>query len=446
MSGVIKNPRNGCALHGALQTVQEIRGVVPIIHANAGCGVINYLSALSTGEGRVLTGGYNAPGTTVQERHVIFGGASRLREQIKNTIKIVNGDLYVILNSCESAMVGDDVEAMTREIVEQGEPVVNTLVAGFNGGAHYGYEHVLADILRSVYEVKKNERKTDETLVNIFGIIPWKDPFWKGNLDEISKILKEVGLRANVFFGDNGGVEDLIKAQNAKLSIVFGRWGELPASVLETKFGIPKLLFPTLPADYKDEKELIEKISELVSVNKEKAEQFFAKEKKYEENYRARILTDLLDYDIGKDAAIVGDEETVIRVAKLLKSTFGTEIRSVVLTDVLKHDEDHLADYTDDIEGIVSKVYISSDQKEIEEILKASKTEFIIGSSFEKAFAEKRGNAALDISFPIYDRTILNKTTIGTVGEIGLIEDIVYAVKKYEWNRKNNLVAYIRNY
>ena len=44
MSDVIKNPRNGCALHGALQTIQEIEGVVPVVHANAGCGVINYLA------------------------------------------------------------------------------------------------------------------------------------------------------------------------------------------------------------------------------------------------------------------------------------------------------------------------------------------------------------------------------------------------------------------
>ncbi len=40
MADIIKNPRNGCALHGALQTVQEIDGVVPVVHANAGCGVI----------------------------------------------------------------------------------------------------------------------------------------------------------------------------------------------------------------------------------------------------------------------------------------------------------------------------------------------------------------------------------------------------------------------
>ena len=41
MSEVIKNPRNGCGLHGALQTVQEINGVVPVVHGNPGCGVIN---------------------------------------------------------------------------------------------------------------------------------------------------------------------------------------------------------------------------------------------------------------------------------------------------------------------------------------------------------------------------------------------------------------------
>ncbi|CBK74008.1 Nitrogenase molybdenum-iron protein, alpha and beta chains [Butyrivibrio fibrisolvens 16/4] len=88
MSNVIKNPRNGCALHGALQTVQEIEGAVPVVHANAGCGVINYLANKTVGNGASRYSGFATPGTAVQERHVIFGGASRLREQIKILLRL----------------------------------------------------------------------------------------------------------------------------------------------------------------------------------------------------------------------------------------------------------------------------------------------------------------------------------------------------------------------
>ena len=72
MADIIKNPRNGCALHGALQTVQEINSVVPIVHANAGCGVINYLANSKTTGGSARYSGYSIPGTAAQERHVIL--------------------------------------------------------------------------------------------------------------------------------------------------------------------------------------------------------------------------------------------------------------------------------------------------------------------------------------------------------------------------------------
>ena len=297
MSDIIKNPRNGCALHGALQTVQEIQGIVPVVHANAGCGVINYLAGKTQGNGFGRYSGFATPGTAAQERHVIFGGASRLREQIKNTIKVVNGDLYVILNSCESAMVGDDVDAMTREIVEQGEPVVDTLVAGFNGGSHYGYERVLADILKSIDGVKKDERNPQLNLINIFGIIPEKDLFWQGNLEEIKRILEGAGLKANLFFGVNGSVSDLVNAKNAAASLAFGRWGELPAKVLKEKYDIPYLIESSLPVNSDDEEKLIERLSGIVSTDKEKAEEFIRHEKEYEDYYLSRIRDDIFEYD-----------------------------------------------------------------------------------------------------------------------------------------------------
>ena len=118
MSSIIKNPRNGCALHGALQTVQEIRGVVPVVHANAGCGVINYLANSKSSGGNSKFSGYSIPGTSAQERHVIFGGASRLREQIKNTIKVVDGDNFVVATPPRSQLVSVQTpQGFRREIL-----------------------------------------------------------------------------------------------------------------------------------------------------------------------------------------------------------------------------------------------------------------------------------------------------------------------------------------
>ncbi len=444
MSNVIKNPRNGCALHGALQTVQEIDGAVPVVHANAGCGVINYLANKTVGNGVSRYSGFATPGTAVQERHVIFGGASRLREQIKNTIKVVNGDLYVILNSCESAMVGDDVDAMTREIVEQGAPVVDTLIAGFNGGSHFGYEHVIYDILKSIDGVKKNEQNTDEKLINIFGIVPDKDPYWQGNLEEIRRIFEGVGLKANLIFGVYGGVEDLVNAKNAVASVVFSRWGELPAKLLKERFDVPYISFSSLPSFVSDERELIEKVSEYTKIDSYVKENFLEGEERYEKNYLSRIRDDIIEYDLGKRTLIVGDEEQVIRYGKFFRQVFGARIVGAVLTDALKKDEEHETDNSEILEAIAEKIYITSDEKDIEDIIKRSGAEVVIGSSLEKKITELNNVSLLEFSYPIYHRAILNQTTVGVRGAVEFVSDYITTVKQAEKEKSELLHEYLK--
>ncbi len=439
MSSIIKNPRNGCALHGALQTVQEIRGVVPVVHANAGCGVINYLANSKSSGGNSKFSGYSIPGTSAQERHVIFGGASRLREQIKNTIKVVSGDLYVILNSCESAMVGDDVDAMTREIVEQGEPVVDTLVAGFNGGTHFGYEHVLADIFKSIDQVKHTDHTKNPKLVNILGIIPGKDPYWQGNLDEIQRILEGFGLEVNLIFGANGDAKDLSNAQNAALSIVFSKWGELPAKVLKEKYDIPVLLRHSVPIGVEDIKDLAKALTDKLDLEEDKIQSFIEKEESYENSLIYRVRDEIIDNGLSKKAILVGDEEQVIRIGRFLKDYVGVEVVGSILTDALKKDEEHETDNEEILKSFSNNVYKSFDQKEINDIIRSSKPEVIFGSSLEKEIANKLNIPLVETSYPIFNKLIIGKTNAGVRGLVSIIEDYFTVVREYEYKRKQDI-------
>ena len=442
MSNVIKNPRNGCALHGALQTVQEIKGAVPVVHANAGCGVVNYLANQRLSGGAAAYSGFSIPGTAAQERHVIFGGASRLREQIKNTIKVQKDDLYVILNSCESAMVGDDVDAMTREIVEQGEPVVDTLVAGFNGGTHYGYEHVLGDIFKSIYEVKKGDLNKEQDLVNVFGIVPDKDPYWQGNLNEIQRILSGLGLKANVFFGTEGGVSDFVNAKNAVASIVFSKWGELPAKILNEKFDIPVINRPALPIGTARVKDLAEAINQVITLDESQVQEFLNKEGSTEVGLFSRVRDEIFELGLSKNAVLVGDEEQVIRLGDFLKNRLGVVVSAVVLIDSLKKDEEHQTNNEEILASISENVFKGTDQKEIDEIISSSNAEVIFGSSLERSIAGKLDLPLVEVSYPIADKLILNRTDAGVNGAISLLENYITVVKKFD-ERKRELASSI---
>ncbi|CBK74009.1 Nitrogenase molybdenum-iron protein, alpha and beta chains [Butyrivibrio fibrisolvens 16/4] len=341
-------------------------------------------------------------------------------------------------------MVGDDVDAMTREIVEQGEPVVDTLIAGFNGGSHYGYEHVIYDILKSIDGVKKNEKSTDEKLINIFGIVPEKDPYWQGNLEEIRRIFAGVGLKANLFFGVYGGVNDLVNAKNAVASVVFSRWGELPAKLLKERFDVPYISVSSLPNSASDERELIEKVSEYAKIDSEVKESFLESEGRYERNYLSRIRDDIFEYDLGKRTLIVGDEEQVIRYGKLFKEVFGARVVGAVLTDALKKDEEHETDNTEILEAVAENIYITSDEKDIEDIIKRSRAQVVIGSSLEKRIAEKNNVSLLEFSYPIYHRAILNQTTVGVRGAVEFVSDYITTVKQAEKEKSQVLHDYLK--
>ena len=415
------------------------------LHGNPGCGVINYLSNGQISGSNPSFSGYSIPGTAAQERHVIFGGASRLREQIKNTIKVAKGDLYVILNSCESAMVGDDVDAMTREIVEQGEPVVDTLVAGFNGGTHYGYEHVLADIFKSIYDVKKAETNKQDDLVNIFGIVPAKDPFWQGNIDETKRILMGFGLKVNVIFGVEGGVDDLVNAKNAAASIVFSRWGLLPASYLKENYDIPIISLPFLPTGHDSLINLKDALNDVISLDEAKEDAFISSEAVYESRLFHRLGDLKAKGTFSKDAVIVADEETATRIATYFVGNFGMEINAIVITDATLKDTEHDWDAGDVLSNLSENIYYTTDQKEIDDIINSASPEVIFASSLEKRIAAKLNIPLVEISYPVFDKLILNKASAGTKGIATFIEEYTSIVQAFDKAKRDSLKQYLKD-
>lgn len=443
MQTSIKSPRNGCGLHGALQTVSEIRGVVPIVHANSGCSIQNYLANKSSGLGNAPISGEEIFSTDAQERHVIFGGASRLREQIKNTIKVAEGDLYIVLNSCESAMVGDDVEAMTRESREQGESIIECLTAGFHGDSHYGYESVVADIVKKISLVKNVEETKNEKLVNIFGIIPQKDVYFKGNLLEIKRILEGIGLEVNTFFGFTNGIEEFSKASGALLNIVFSKWGRGPAEVLEDKYGIPKLEWEGVPIGPEEVFSFLKSVADQLNISEETVKQFIEKEEEEFNYYYQGIIDSFYEEIGGRSIAVVGDESTVVSISGFLKKYLGASIEIAVVTDYFGKQDLSKEEKSKAVVDIAKEVYFTQDGKEIRDIILHNDVDIVLGSSLEKQVAENKGIVNLDISYPVYGKAITNRAYAGVKGALTLTEDYLTVVKKANLIKEKKLLDFI---
>ncbi len=421
MQDNIEKSRYGCNLQGALQTITEIRGVVPILHTTPGCGIQNYLAGKAGSGNTGHLKGYSIPNSNVYEKQVIFGGTSRLREQIKNTVKVLKGDLYVTISGCEAEMVGDDIIAMTQEIIDQGEYAVYYKAAGFRGNQFDGYVGIIDAILNQLF-IDPAKKEIAKGLVNLFGILPKQDICWQGNLKEIKRILGNLGIKTNTLFGFGQDISRWKEVPKAELNVAVSKWGLSIVKKAEEKFGTPYLYFPGLGLGEDAIGRFLREIADKLGVDSGKTENYLDKEKEHFTYFMEQIGEYYYDYDFQKTAAIVGDESTVIRYGTFLTKYLGMEVEIAIITDF--SDEEDAREATPLIGEFANQVYFFKDSGEIDEIIENSNVELIFGSGLENRIAKKLDIPNYIISYPAYGKVILDRTDIGYTGAVSLLEEL----------------------
>ena len=167
MAKLLDKQRYKCAM-GAMQSVQAIERAVPILHSGPGCA-----QKLSDTIG---SSGYISPNifpcTSINEKDVVFGGIKKLRSTVENSLKVIDGDLFVVVTGCIPEIVGDDTEALVDEFKDAEKPVLYASTAGFKGNNYKGHEQVINAITNQLLE---KSDKTEKGLVNIWADVPYQD-------------------------------------------------------------------------------------------------------------------------------------------------------------------------------------------------------------------------------------------------------------------------------
>jgi nitrogenase molybdenum-iron protein beta chain len=428
----IENSRNHCALLGAAQSVQAISGFVPILHSTSGCGMQQYLGMSKVGG--LHCSAVALPSTNVLEKQIVFGGASRLREQIKNTVKIVQAEAYVVLSGCATELVGDDAPAMVKEAKEQGYPVIHIASPGFKGDVYKGYEAVVKGMIEHLADFTVIKTGTTAGLVNILGIIPGQDIFWQGELLALENLLNEAGLQVNTLFGIGQTVQNWAAIPNAEWSIVFSPWGKKPAQYLQDKFGIPYWELPHLPVGFEDTYHFLQSLSTKLKIQEENLKRIYEREEKRQAYYLNRVADIYFAAGIQKEFAIVGEHSLVLGLQRFFTHTLGMLPKVLVFTDNLAVEEQKkfLDQLSIELAPFKTAVVFQEDQQQILEAIRQSKTELLLGSSLEKSFAQQQEIPFLPVSFPVTDQIILNKSYIGFNGAMVLLEDLIRQMNAME--------------
>jgi len=424
---VVEAPRWTCSLGGAYITSTGVYGVVPILHAGAGCGIAQLLGVYyAAGENAAGgQGGTSTPCSCLIEKHVIFGGEEKLRKLIDSTIQLMEGDLYVVISGCVPALIGDDVDSVVREFKGKADVIfVNT--AGFKGNTFDGYEEFLGAVIDQYLEPRKKKKK----VVNILGVVPFQHVFWKGDLNAVKNLLAKIGVEANILFTQFDGVKKLKEIPEAELNIVLSTWnGHKAAGKLKEKFGQAYLTFPSTPIGPKQTSEFLRSVAKKLKIPRKDVERVIEEEEQHVYRF-TEYLTDAIIIGLPHPyAAVVGDTNTVIGITKYLANEVGYLPEVIEITDEPPEEarEWIRRELTENIESAIKPdIIFEKDTFRIRENLRNRSFQVMLGTSLEKWPAAKEfGVSFLSVAFPMYDRVIVDRNYAGYRGGIALLEDLL---------------------
>jgi nitrogenase molybdenum-iron protein alpha/beta subunit len=195
------NPLWPCAMTGAAACLAGFDGMSVVIHGSSGC--YYYPTTL-----------LHVPlhGTFILENEVIFGSEDRLREVIGSLSG--TGDRIAVITSCVPAILGEDIQSLLAEY-----DVLLVDSPGFSGDAEAGYAKALSVLAP----------RTDPATagVNIDGVC-LLDPFFRGNLQEIRRLLGMASVPVATVFS-----RDILQKTQAAASCTIGTNGDFASGVGE---------------------------------------------------------------------------------------------------------------------------------------------------------------------------------------------------------------------
>jgi len=435
MSIFIDKPRAPCALGGALTAIASLPDVVPIIHTSAGCGG-NLMNSAAMGAGylgNAYCSGSSAPSSAITETEIVFGGNERLREQIASTLKLIEGKLYIAATGCMTEMIGDDAEGAVSEFAENGSPVIAISTPSFKGDSYAGYE-ILLDGIFNKWLRKSGE--TNPKLVNVFGIVPGYDPFFRGDLEEIERIGAKLGLAVNTFFSPTQVFDNITSAPSAALNIIFSRTRCRDfAEKFKERFGTPYWV-TDLPIGPEAADNFIRELSTKMNIESTAAESVIESENKWYYRYFERTVDSYADNELRHYGVTVTNSNYAIPLNRFLFHELGWVPVDAFITDTLTEEQQNAVaegfaqfpikpQFEGSTINIARAISRNHPENRGQRYFDSLTPLYIVGSAYEKQTATKRGAKHLAVSFPAYDRVIVTNGYAGYRGGLKLYEDLI---------------------
>ncbi|MDK2822514.1 MAG: nitrogenase molybdenum-iron protein NifN [Clostridia bacterium] len=429
LRNVSQNPCSMCMPLGGIIPFKGLEQSMVILHGSQGC---------STYMRRFMAEHFNEPidvgSSALNEKGTVYGGEENLKKGLDNILKVYNPKLIGILTTCLAETIGEDIDRISLEYLQEREmedfPLVTVPTPAYSDSHTEGYFLAVKRIItRLAQKSEKNEK------VNI--IIPNISP---ADIREIKRILEGMEIAYTLLpdfsetmdapftnnFGKlpNGGTKlgDIRNMPGAKATIELGITVEdhlSPGKYLENSFGVPLYRLP-LPIGLENTDKFI---LTLKTISGKEVPEMFRKE-------RGRLQDCMIDshkYNAQGIAVVFGEPELVYAVTK---TCLENGIKPKVLATGSKNFKSGQL-FGEESSNL--KVLTETDFVHIRQVCKEMDVNLAIGNSEGKYLTEKEGIPLVRIGFPIHDRVGGQRIlSVGYQGTIMFLDRITNTLLEYK--------------
>ncbi|MGB7991365.1 MAG: nitrogenase iron-molybdenum cofactor biosynthesis protein NifE [Candidatus Methylophosphatis roskildensis] len=223
----------GCAFDGAKIALQPIADVAHLVHGPIACEGSSWDNRSSASSGPQL---YRTSFTTdINELDVIYGGEKRLYRSIREVIEKYDPPAVFVYQTCVTALIGDDIEAVCKAAgAKFGKPVIPVNAPGFAGAKNLGNKLGAEALLDYVIGTEEPAFTTAYD-VNIIGEYNVSGELW-----QVKPLLDALGIRILSCISGDARYKEVASSHRAKAAMMVCSKSMINvARKMEDRYGIP---------------------------------------------------------------------------------------------------------------------------------------------------------------------------------------------------------------
>jgi len=421
-------PAISCGLAGGFLGTLGFDDSSRLVHGCSGCGF-----AMRYGLSQHWKSFIPCPVTSLHENDVIFGGEKLLKKGIEDVEKIYPSEVLFILTSCATEIIGDDIESVVLDEAERrSKRIVAIDVGGASGDILDGYNRFLYKTISTIYPPLLDEtdgcssHSRNNPQIDILGIIPFFDMFFRGDMQELKRVFDAIGIRVNSFFTGQCSIETMRRSLTSDLAVSLNKnIGERALKIIRRYTNIRTDSFNVVPIGFEYSRSFFFSVSEMLGLNLRKVSGVLDRE---EEKARETMIRGFdfakVMYNSGR-VAIIGETSWVLGLTNFLLNEVGMRSTLIALTNNATSKDMSELDRILNVRNNQAKVLINQDNYLVRKYLSESQPNIVFGRSIDR-IKELENTVYITWQFPstnrfiLFDRPYLGYRGIGTI-----LDDIV---------------------